>query len=289
MQIRKVGLIGVGAMGGPMAINLIRHGYEVAVATRTREKAEGVLALGAGWRENAAACAEGQDAVITMVGSPAEVEETYFGGRGVFAGARRGAFLIDMGTTSPALSRRIWERAKAAGMRALDAPVSGGDKGAREGTLSIMAGGEQEDFEACRPLFGALGSNVVYTGGPGSGQHTKMANQIAVAGALAGACEALIYAKGAGLDPQVLLSCLGAGAAGSWQLQNTAPKILRGDLEHGFLIRHYCKDLAIALEEAGQMGLTLPVVGEVDAMFEALRKDGFGELATQALIKRYTE
>ena len=196
--MKKIGFIGVGVMGKSVVINLMKHGFEVSIYARNKEKVEEVIKEGAIWCENIAECVQDKEAVITIVGYPKDVEEVYFEDGGILANANPGAYLIDMTTTSPDLSKRIYEAAKVKGMKALDAPVSGGDVGAKNGTLSIMVGGEQEDFNACKEIFSAMGTTIVYEGKPGNGQHTKMANQIAIAGAIAGVCEAMAYAKNAG-------------------------------------------------------------------------------------------
>ena len=220
--MKKIGFIGIGVMGCAMASNLMKKGYELTVYTRTKQKAEVLLEKGAKWCDTAADCAKGQDAVITMVGFPNDVEEVYFGESGIFSAAEEGTYLIDMTTTSPKLSVKIYNAAKERKMHALDAPVSGGDTGAKNGTLSIMVGGDREAFDACHDIFAAMGTNIIYEGPAGCGQHTKMANQIALGGAISGVCEALAYAKAVGLDQQTMLDSISAGAAGSWQMTNMA-------------------------------------------------------------------
>ena len=237
--MKKVGFIGIGIMGKSMVRNLMKAGFEVAVYTRTREKAEEVIAEGAVWCKDVKTCAAGRDAVITIVGYPKDVEEVYFGENGIIASADPDTVLIDMTTTSPKLAVRIYEDAKKAGLKALDAPVTGGDTGAREGTLTILAGGDEADFTACMPLFEAMGKNIKYEGKAGNGQHTKMCNQIAIAGAISGVCEAMVYAKAVGLDVAQMVDSIGTGAAGSAQLKTVAPRILAGDFDPGFFIRHF--------------------------------------------------
>lgn len=285
--MKKVGFIGIGIMGKSMVRNLIKAGFEVAVYTRTKEKAEDVIAEGAVWCEDVKTCAAGRDAVITIVGYPKDVEEVYFGDDGIVASADPGTFLIDMTTTSPKLAVRIYEDAAKAGLKALDAPVTGGDTGAREGTLTILAGGDEADFNACMPLFEAMGKNIKYEGKAGNGQHTKMCNQIAIAGAISGVCEAMVYAKATGLDVAQMVDSIGTGAAGSAQLKTVAPRILVGDFDPGFFIRHFIKDMKLASEEAENAGVHLGVLDYVLSMYEDMEVQGKGSLGTQALVQYY--
>lgn len=287
--MKKIGFVGIGVMGCAMAENLMKKGYEVTVYTRTKQKAEGLLEKGAKWCDTAAECARDQEAVITMVGFPKDVEEVYFGENGIFAAAKEGTYLIDMTTTSPKLSVKIYEAAKEQKMFALDAPVSGGDTGAKNATLSIMVGGDRDAFDACYDIFAAMGTNIIYEGPAGCGQHTKMANQIALGGAISGVCEALAYAKAVGLDQQTMLDSISAGAAGSWQMTNMAPRILKGDDAPGFYIKHYIKDMRIAVEESQQVQLDLKMLGSVLDMYETLAKSGMEDLGTQALYHYYQE
>ena len=286
--IQKVGFIGIGVMGKAMAANLMRAGYQVSVYNRTKAKAQELVDQGARWCSSAGECARDQDAVITIVGYPKDVEEVYFSPGAILDSAGAGSYLIDMTTTSPELSRKIYEAARERGMFALDAPVSGGDVGAKNATLSVMVGGDREAFEACRELLGVMGSSVLYEGAAGSGQHTKMANQIALGGAIAGVCEAITYAKAVGLDVQTMLDTISKGAAGSWQMSNMAPRMLAGDFAPGFFVKHYIKDMKIAEEEAQAVDLHLGVLSQVLAMYEELEKQGMGDLGTQALIRYYT-
>ena len=283
----KIGFIGVGVMGNGMVKNLLKHGYAVNAYTRTKAKAAEALAAGAVWKESVADCVRDADAVVTIVGFPPDVEEVYFGAQGVLENARSGIPVIDMTTTSPRLAERIFREAQAKGLHALDAPVSGGDTGARAGTLSIMVGGERETFEACLPIFEAMGKSVLYMGKAGSGQHTKMANQIAIAGTLAGVCEAVAYGRAVGLDTEEMLRAIGGGAASSWQMLNNGPKMLCGDYAPGFFIKHFIKDMALADEEALARDLPLPVLEKVLAMFRDLEAQGCGDEGTQALIRAY--
>ncbi len=283
----KIAFIGTGIMGAAMAGHLLDAGHALFVYNRTREKAAPLLQKGAVWRDTPAACVEEAEFAITIVGYPKDVEETYFGADGLFFGAKPGTILIDMTTSSPRLARRIYEEARARDMHALDAPVSGGDAGARNAMLSIMAGGDEDAFFRALPLFEAMGKGVSRIGGAGAGQHTKMANQIAIAGAIAGVSEAVAYAKTAGLDAKAVLQAISGGAAGSWQLTNNGPKMLTGDNAAGFYIKHFVKDMNIALDEAGEGGIMLPVLGIVAAMYSELCDEGLEDLGTQALIRYY--
>lgn len=283
----KIAFIGVGVMGKSMVRNLMKKGNELHIYTRTKEKALEVIDEGAVWHDSVKDCVQGADAVITIVGYPKDVEEVYFGADGILENAKEGAFVIDMTTTSPKLAVKIYEQAQAKGLRALDAPVSGGDVGARNATLAIMVGGDKQDFDDAQPIFEAMGTNIRYEGKAGSGQHTKMANQIALAGAMAGVCEAISYARGAGLDIQTMLDTISTGAAGSWQMSNMAPRMLKGDFAPGFFVKHYIKDMNIACEEADDRKVELPILEEVRRMYKAIEEDGMGDLGTQALIKYY--
>ena len=285
--MKKIGFIGVGIMGKSMVRNLRKAGYEVAIYTRTKAKAEDVIAEGAVWCDTAAECAKGRDVVITIVGYPKDVEEVYFGDNGIIANADPGTYVIDMTTTSPRLAVRTWEEAEKAGLHAVDAPVTGGDTGAKAGTLTILAGGKKEDFDACVPVFEAMGKNINYEGKAGNGQHTKMCNQIAIAGALAGACEAMVYAKNTGLDVDTMLKSISTGAAGSAQMNNVASKAAKDDYAPGFFLKHFIKDMGIADEEALAADTRLGVLEDVLGMAKKLESEGMGDLGTQALIKYY--
>ena len=286
-EVKTIGFIGVGVMGKSMVRNLMKNGFDVSIYTRTKSKVEDVIAEGAKWCGTVAECAAGRDCVITIVGFPKDVEEVYFGEGGIIASASEGAVLIDMTTTSPALDQKIYAAAKERGIDVLDAPVSGGDVGAQNGTLAIMVGGDKEVFEECMPVFSAMGTNIRYEGASGAGQHTKMANQIALAGALAGTCEALAYARAAGLDEKTVLDTISTGAAGSWQMTNNGYKILEGNYDPGFFTAHFIKDMKIAVEEAKERDMELPVLEDVLAQYEKLSADGGDLLGTQALIKVY--
>lgn len=285
--MKNIGFIGVGIMGKSMVRNLMKAGYQVSIFTRTKSKVEDIIGEGARWCDSVADCATGQDAVITIVGYPKDVEEVYFGENGIIANAKKGAYLIDMTTTSPKLAVSIYEEAEKAGLHALDAPVTGGDVGAREGTLTILVGGEKETFDACRPVLEAMGKNIDYEGKAGNGQHTKMCNQIAIAGNLAGVCEAMVYAKSVGLDVKTMLDSISTGAAGSSQMLKVAPKILEDDFNPGFFLKHFIKDMSLANEEAQEASVQLNVLEDVLSMCKDLEAEGMGDLGTQALVKYY--
>lgn len=283
--MKTIGFIGVGVMGRGMVKNLLKAGFAVEVYSRSKEKLIGFLAeTGVVWHDTVASCAANCDAVITMVGYPKDVEQVYFGQEGILSNAKRGTYLIDMTTTDPRLAQRIAAEAAPKGLHALDAPVSGGDTGAQNATLSIMVGGDQADFDVCLPLFQCMGKTVLYEGPAGFGQHTKMANQIAIAGAIAGACEALSYGEHMGLDTQKMLDSISQGAAGSWQMSNQCPKMMTEDYAPGFFLKHFIKDMKIA---ADQQAGELPVLDQVLSQYEALQADGDGDLGTQALVRWY--
>ena len=285
--MKKIGFVGVGVMGRGMVRNLRAAGFEVTLYTRTKAKIQDLLEEGFAWADSPAAAAASAEAVITMVGFPRDVEDVYFGKEGILDAMAPGGYVIDMTTTSPKLSVRIAAAAAEKGLHALDAPVSGGDTGARNGTLAIMVGGSQADFDACMPLFKAMGQNIRLTGGPGAGQHTKMANQICVAANVAGVAEAIAYGRANGLNVQNMLDAIATGAAGSWQLSNNGPKMIGGDYAPGFFIKHFVKDLNIVQQGAGDVQLTLPVTSDVLAMYKALAERGLEDEGTQALIEYF--
>ena len=270
-----------------MAGHLLAAGHTLHVTTRTRTKAQALLDRGARWHDSPAALASRCDVICTMVGFPADVEAVYFGEAGLLATAAPGALLIDFTTSRPDLAVRIADAAAQRGLLALDAPVSGGDKGAREATLSIMVGGAPAAFETARPLLETVGKQIVLQGPAGSGQHCKMCNQIAIAGTMIGVCESLVYARQAGLEPVRVLESIASGAAGSWSLSNLAPRMLAGDFAPGFYVKHFIKDLGIALDAAQAMQLDLPGLGLALRLYRELAADGGAELGTQALIQRW--
>ena len=281
----KIGFIGVGVMGGPMVLNLMKKGFDVSVYTRTKSKAQAVLDAGAHWCDTVAEAAKGRDVVITIVGYPKDVEEVYFGAGGIIENADVGTVLIDMTTTSPRLSQRIYEEAAKKGLPALDAPVSGGDVGAQKGTLAIMVGGDREAFDRMQPVFAAMGTNIRYQGAAGNGQHTKMANQIAISGCIASVCEAIAYAKKCGLDPQDMFDAISTGAAGSWQMTNNGQKIIDGNFAPGFYVKHFIKDMNIAIDESDAREMGLDVLHLVRDKYVKLAELGGEDDGTQALIK----
>ena len=283
----KIGFIGTGIMGASMARNLLKAGHEVFVYNRTREKAERLRPDGAAVCGSVGECAAGRDAVITVVGFPDDVREVYFGAGGILEAASPDTVLADMTTTPPSLAREIAQAAQARGLSALDAPVTGGDTGAQAGTLSIMVGGDRAAFEKCLPLFEAMGRHIHHCGEAGCGQHMKLANQIMIAGALSGVCEALTYAKAEGLDGNTLLGAVSTGAAGSKQLDFQGKKILAGDFAPGFFMKHFVKDMRLAEEEAENAGLDLNVLQQALSNCQSLIDRGCGDLGTQALIKFY--
>jgi 3-hydroxyisobutyrate dehydrogenase len=283
----RVAFVGTGVMGAAMAGHLLTAGYPLVVFNRTREKAEGLLARGATWAGSPGEAASRAEVTITMVGYPADVEEIYLGAGGIVERAPEGALLIDMTTSTPTLAVRIAEAASARGLRTLDAPVSGGDVGARNATLTIMAGGDAAAFERAMPLFEAMGKTYTLAGGPGAGQHTKMANQIGIAGTMLGLIEALQYAKAAGLDLERTHAALSGGGANSWSWGAYGPRILSGDFAPGFFVKHFVKDLRIALDESRALGLVLPGLELAERLYARLQKADGAELGTQALWLLY--
>lgn len=280
----RIGWIGTGVMGRSMCGHLVAAGFPTTVYSRTREKAEALLAAGASWAATPADVAAQSDIVFTMVGFPQDVRDVYFSEAGVLKGARPGALFVDMTTTEPTLAREIYARAVERGCSAVDAPVSGGDVGARNQTLSIMIGGDDEAVGRVMPLFQLLGKNIVHQGGPGAGQHTKMCNQIVIAGTMIGVCESLVYAFRANLNPESMLQSIRSGAAGCWTLENLAPRVLKGNFEPGFIVEHFIKDMGIALSEAQRMGLAMPGLALVHQLYLALKAQGHGRRGTQALV-----
>lgn len=281
----RIGWIGLGVMGAPMCAHLRAAGYETTVFTRTREKAGPLLEAGAVWAEGPRAVAEVSDVVFTLVGFPADVRAVVLGEGGALAGCAEGSVLVDMTTSEPALAVEIAAAARARGVLAVDAPVSGGDVGAREARLSIMVGGAPEAVAAVQPLFEKLGRTIVHQGPPGAGQHTKLVNQTLIASNMVGVCEGLLYAYRAGLEPERVLASVSSGAAGSWSLANLAPRMLAGDFAPGFAVEHFIKDMGIALQESERMGISLPGLALARELYVALQGQGHGRSGTQALIR----
>ena len=287
VALKKIGFIGTGIMGAAMAGHLMDAGFSVSVYNRTKSKAQALIDRGARWCETVGECAAGQDVVITIVGYPKDVEQVYLGAGGIVDSAKAGAYLVDMTTSSPILAEKIFTAAQAKGLHAVDAPVTGGDVGAKNATLTILVGGRQEDFDALQPVFAALGKNIVYEGAAGAGQKTKACNQIAIAGTLAGVCEAFAYAKASGLDVEKVYSAIATGAAGSVQMTGVARRGLDGDFNPGFMVKHLAKDLAIGTETATAYGAALPILAMVLHEVRKLEASGNGNLGTQALLKYY--
>lgn len=286
-ETTKIGFIGTGVMGKSMARHLMKSEYPVHIFSRTKEKAKDLIEEGAIWQESVAALASGCQVVFTIVGFPPDVEEVYLGEEGILNNISSGGFVIDMTTSQPQLAVTIADKAQKKGVFSLDAPVSGGDIGAREGQLSIMVGGEKEVFETILPLFELMGKNIVYQGSAGSGQHTKMCNQIAIAAGMMGVCEALAYAGRSGLDVETVLKSIESGAAGSWSLSNMGPRIINRDFEPGFYVKHFIKDMTIASESAKSMNLETPGLDLAKSLYEKLAEQGGSDDGTQALFKIY--
>ena len=288
MTLKRIGFIGTGVMGASIVKHLLNAGHEVTVYTRTKNKADALIAIGAKWAETPAQASKDQDIIFTMVGYPKDVEEVYCGPDGIFSTAQKGSIVVDMTTSEPTLAKKLYEQAKKVNVHSLDAPVSGGDIGAQNGTLSLMVGGDKEVFEEMKSIFETFGQNIVYQGVAGSGQHTKMCNQIAIASGMIGVCESMAYGLNAGLNLEDVLRSITAGAAGSWSLSNLAPRMLKEDFAPGFYIKHIIKDMKIALDEAERMNLQLPGLSLAKSMYDKLLEEGYGDNGTQALIKHYS-
>jgi 3-hydroxyisobutyrate dehydrogenase len=286
-SLPSIAFIGTGVMGRSMAGHLRKAGHALHIYNRTKEKAADLLAAGATWHESAGAAAAAGDVVITMLGFPTDVETTYLGAGGIIERARPGALLIDMTTSSPLLARRVAEAAARRGLESLDAPVSGGDLGAREARLVIMVGGSEAGFARARPVFELMGKNIARHGGPGAGQHCKMANQIAVAVGMVAWVEALAYARKSGLDPAAVHASISGGAAGSWALTNLAPRALAENYAPGFYVKHIIKDMKIALDSAAELKLELPGLAEARRLYEKVAAHGWEDCGTQALYRLY--
>ena len=285
--MKTVGFIGIGIMGSAMVRNLMKAGFSVTIYARKKEKATELLAEGALWADSVAECAMGKDAVISIVGYPADVESVYFGQDGILENAAEGTIVIDATTSTPELAKRIYDAALARKISSLDAPVTGGEVGAINGTLAIMVGGDEAAFDRAYPLFEAMGNNIRFHGAAGNGQHCKMANQIGVACAIAGVCEVAAYAQSVGLDVTQVFESVKTGSASSAQMNMLSPKILAGDDRPSFYLKHLLKDLSIVLDEAAKVGRTLPQAESITAAYRVLSEQGFGELGTQALRHFY--
>ena len=280
----KIGWVGTGVMGRWMCQHVMDLGYTATIFTRTKSKADPLLKAGATWADSPAEVAESSDIIFTIVGFPEDVRQVYLGENGILTMAKSGSIVVDMTTTEPSLAIEIHQAARAKGVSSIDAPVSGGDVGAREARLAIMIGGDQEAVDAIHPLFEAMGQNIVYQGEAGSGQHTKMCNQITIAGTMIGVCEALLYGAKAGLDLEIMLSTISKGAASCWSLDNLAPRVLKRNFDPGFFVEHFIKDMGIALDEAKRMGISLPGLSLVHQLYLATQAQGHGRLGTHALM-----
>lgn len=279
----KIGWIGLGVMGSSMCGHLIDAGFSATVHTRTKAKADGVLSKGAAWAESPKAVAEQSDVVFAIVGFPADVREVMLGEQGALAGSKAGKILVDMTTSQPSLAVEIAEAAAARDVQSVDAPVSGGDVGAKEARLSIMIGGDKATVDSLQPCWEAMGKTIVHQGGPGCGQHTKMVNQTLIATGMIGVCEALLYGHQAGLDLETVMQSVASGAAGSWSLSNLGPRIIANNFDPGFFVEHFIKDMGIALDEANRMGLALPGLALAKQLYLALQAQGHGRDGTHAL------
>jgi len=287
-MLKNIGFIGTGVMGSSMAKNLLKAGYNVSLYTRTKTKAQPLLNQGATWKESVSELASTVDVVITIVGYPQDVEEVYFGENGIIENANKGTYVIDMTTSKPSLAIDIYRRAQEKGIFALDAPVSGGDIGAKNGTLAIMVGGDQEAFDSVLPVLSVMGENIILQGQAGSGQHTKLSNQIAIATNMIGVCEAIVYAKKAGLNPARVLDSISTGAAGSFSLSKLAPRMIEGDFAPGFYVKHFIKDMTIAIESAEELGLSTPGLALSLELYKELAEKGEADSGTQSLIKLFS-
>ncbi len=279
----KIGWIGTGVMGNSMCGHLLAKGFTATVYNRTPERAKGLLDKGAQWADSPKAVAEASDVIFTIVGFPSDVRDVVLGPDGALAGCKQGNILVDMTTSEPSLAVEIAEKAAAKGVQSIDAPVSGGDIGAREARLSIMIGGDEAVVEALRPCWEAMGKTIVRQGGPGAGQHTKMVNQTLIAAGMIAVCEGLLYAYKAGLNLETVMQSVGPGAAGSWSLSNLGPRIINNNFDPGFFVEHFIKDMGIALDEAKRMGLALPGLALAHQLYLALRAQGHGRDGTHAL------
>ncbi|MCK5695298.1 MAG: NAD(P)-dependent oxidoreductase [Desulfobacula sp.] len=282
-----VGFVGLGVMGQSMAGHILNAGYTLHVYTRTKNKAENIISKGAVWEKTISELSTKCNVIITIVGFPADVEEVYLDENGILNHAKKGAIVIDMTTSSPELAVKIYEKAKGKGIESLDAPVSGGDLGAQNASLSIMVGGNEKIFNRVIPLFKTMGKNIVLQGKPSAGQHTKMANQIAIAAGMVAVCEAIAYAKKSGLDPKIVLKSIGQGAAGSWSLNNLGPRMIEENFAPGFYIKHFIKDMKIAATSSNRLGLETPGLDLALSLYKKMVEKGLENDGTQALFKLF--
>ncbi len=285
----RIGWIGTGVMGQSMCGHLIDKGFTATVYTRSPEKAQGLIDKGATWADSPRAVAEGSDVVFAIVGFPQDVREVFLGENGALAGSKAGNILVDMTTSEPSLAIEIYEAAQAKGVHAVDAPVSGGDVGAKEARLSIMIGGDQDIVEALTPCWEAMGKTIVHQGPAGAGQHTKMVNQTLIATMMIGVCEALLYGYKAGLDLETVMKSVSTGAAGSWSLSNLGPRIMQNNFDPGFFVEHFIKDMGIALAESRKMGLSMPGLALAEQLYQSVKAKGWGRNGTHALMLALAE
>jgi 3-hydroxyisobutyrate dehydrogenase len=283
--MKTIGWIGTGVMGRSMCNRILNAGYEVNVFNRTRSKADTLIESGATWRDSPGEVAKKSDVIFTIVGYPKDVESVILGDGGVLENANPGSVIVDMTTSTPTLAEKIYKKAKNMGIESLDAPVSGGDIGAKEGTLAIMSGGDKDAFERVKPLFNLMGKNITLMGGAGKGQHTKMCNQTLIASTMIGVVESLLYAYKSGMDPEQVISVIGKGAASSWSINNLGPRIAKNDFDPGFFIKHFVKDMRIALDEARRMELSLPGLALAEQFYTSAMAMGYENLGTQGLYK----
>ncbi|MFX0148921.1 MAG: NAD(P)-dependent oxidoreductase [Candidatus Hodarchaeota archaeon] len=286
---QKIGWIGTGVMGKSMCSHIIKAGYEVSVYNRTKRKAEGLIEMGAIWRLNPKEVAENSNIIFTIVGYPKDVEEVYFGEMGIISSTKPNSIIVDMTTSEPTLAKKIYEQAKIRNVYSIDAPVSGGDIGAREGSLAIMAGGDKNTYEKVLPFFKLMGKNIAYMGNAGAGQHTKMSNQILIATTMIGVVESLLYAYKAGNDLNEVIDVIGKGAAGCWSINNLGPRVVKKIFDPGFFIKHFVKDMGIALQEAKNMNLALPGLALAYQFYLSAIAMGLENLGTQGLYKVFAK
>lgn len=285
----RIGWIGTGVMGSSMCGHLIDKGFTATVSTRTKSKAQALLDKGAAWADTPQAVAEQSDVIFAIVGFPADVREVFLGEDGALGGASEGNVLVDMTTSEPSLAVEIDDAARKKGVHSVDAPVSGGDVGAKEARLSIMIGGDKEVVDALQPCWDAMGKTIVHQGGAGAGQHTKMVNQTLISSMMVGVCEGLLYGYKAGLDLETVMKSVSTGAAGSWSLSNLGPRIMANNFDPGFFVEHFIKDMGIALSESRRMGLSMPGLALAEQLYQSVKAKGWGRNGTHALMLALAE